>query len=431
MDPLKRLDEYKRRYKPIFSSTAVGGPTVDPSKASELSEYGRDFNRLLAQIAEKNPQGKDLAATRQVIDALNDIYRKPRDWDPMDYALHGLGKVASKAFLPLTYATQAGQLATPIINFGVGNQIEGLTRYISDPSYRTLMKASSGVAPGAAGMLQKMGAKGLGSRMTGAMERGLRTWGSAGAIPYAEDVLGRAAARHAAGTPFNAALTRQLTEMGANPADWAYEATPSASVLGDLTAKQIHRTQFNSMAPGQAAPWLTSDPKGQTIGQFWPFGLDAARLARSRLVRPITQGTKTLVTKGDPSDLWLGLTRAARIPGAVALGEGVRETIKAAHQMRAPDYSKILYTGAGTTGGTLGDIASSYAQGWDPGSRFVPPAFSLLRGLSMPVDKGGNVNVEFLRAVLGLDPTGIAPSLAPPFLEAMKRHKAENARLRQ
>ena len=192
----------------------------------------------------------------------------------------------------------------------------------------------------------------------GMVERPLRSFFSAGLVPYAERTIGQAASGKATG-----ATRRQLAEMGIDidliPKDADYQA--SAHTVRNAFPQLTGRLHLLSNDPGQQSRALTGNQWGRVAGQYRPFSLGTYGLFRDDYVEPVLAGLKNR----DMSELALAGGRLARqLPSAAALS-AVSSGLVFGQTLGGdkPDPREILKRAVSGTVGWPADVGLSFLMG--------------------------------------------------------------------
>lgn len=285
-----------------------------------------------------------------------------------------VAKTTSQVALGQAAATSLPQIAASPMRFGFGNTIEGMMRYATDPATRDLIKASGAMDAGVTRMAQEAGvpAKTLAAKSMASMEHFLRGAGSAGSVPYAEQLIAKAQKA----SP-SAATLRQLDELRI-PLEEA-----RAGLTADMLRRIVQRTADANQLQAHAmehAPALLQNSYGRAFGQFSQYPIAQGRMASDAVVRPILSGLNEAAHLRDPSEALLGLGRAARWAPAVAGAAAVGEGIKSLSSGRDFELDNVKARALSTAGGLAGDLITAVEQGRTPLSVVAkaPPAISLL-----------------------------------------------------
>jgi hypothetical protein len=286
--------------------------------------------------------------------------------------------------LPRSWARQFGQAGQNISHYGLQNTAEGIMRYIRDPELRALIK-SSGATSGSMQHLFEAMRRGespnLVGRAIGWSESKLRGPLSAGAIPYIEQTTGKALGQSAKDLP--RALGRQLSEMNVDVKD--LNTRDPADILRDAYSGIVGRVQLLSGDPGQTSASLIGTQAGRLIGQYRPFSLGAARLAKEDYLSPILSGLKNR----DLGELGLGLGRTARLLPAALVAQQAAKTLLLPQGEGLNEYLDIgdtLGEAARTNIGLPADLATAYLGGSTRGTgiakaiaSLTPPLASMIK----------------------------------------------------
>lgn len=376
-DAMEAFQQYaKSAPEKLGAAYSFGAPGAATSEGTR--EFGTIANELLNRARSRALGTTDRRAAEELIGSLKQVYHTGEKQPLLGMA----GQAVGTTLLPSSWASQLGQQAWNIARPGLQNTVEGLTRYALDPEFRGLIKESGARGGSMAHLFREMGgdeslaeavaSKALG-QMPASVQRGVSRLGgtrlgrtakslysllpdnlvgsaiggsesllrgplASGYIPYTEDLIERALDAASTSGSLSRGLSRELAEAGLNADDFLNSSryTPyqrSAHTLRNVHSNMAGRYQLMAGDPGQASSRLTGTAAGRLFGQFQPFTLGAARLAKTDILDPLWQGA----TRGDLSELGLGAGRLARlVPAGIGMA-GISKALKEAYAAKPTD----------------------------------------------------------------------------------------------
>jgi len=394
-------------YPELVARSRHFGPILE-QHPDAAHPWGHDGNILYQQMLESgSPLEAELFKS-----TMEDIYRPDRP-GPGERALTWLKNQVSHTMLGQTAATQLTQAGTPAWRFGFLNDLRGKYDYLRDPSYRRLTNLSG--AQDAAYARELADYDAVGPRATRVVEEGLRGFGNAGAKPYLQGIVERAATGNV-----NAATRKQLAELGLRVEDVADGV--NAHNLKQALEESAHRNQFHPYDPGGSGPWFTGRT-GRALTMYQPFGHSAWRNFQEDIVEPLLgpQGWREAYRTGDYSLQALGAARAARLPVAALPAAVASEALKSVGGLREFDPTRVVTSALESNLGTPVMVATSLAGGYRPENTFIPPWLSLAGQQARNLQQGHPERV-LIDAAAWADPSGWM-SVARPALQGLTREE--------
>jgi hypothetical protein len=394
-------------YPELVARSRHFGPILE-QHPDAAHPWGHDANILYQQMLEATaPLEAELFK-----DTMESIYRPDRP-GPGERALTWLKNQVSHTLLGQTAATQLTQAGTPAWRFGFLNDLRGKYDYLRDPSFRRLTNLSG--AQDAAYARELADYDAVGPRATRAVEESLRGFGNAGAKPYLEDLVERAATGNV-----NAATRKQLEELGLSLDDVADGV--NARNLRQALEESAHRNQFHPYDPGGSGEWFTGRT-GRALTMYQPFGHAAWRNLQEDIIEPLLgpQGWRRAYQTGDYSLQRLGAARAARLPVAALPAAAVAEGVKSAVGLRGFDPMRAATTALESNVGTPAMLGTSFFGGYRPENNFIPPWLSLA-GQQVRNLQSGHPERVLIDAAAWADPTGWM-AVAHPTLQNMTKEE--------
>jgi hypothetical protein len=255
----------------------------------------------------------------------------------------------------------------------------------------------------------------VGPRATRAVEESLRGFGNAGAKPYLEDLVERAATGNV-----NAATRKQLEELGLSLDDVADGV--NARNLRQALEESAHRNQFHPYDPGGSGEWFTGRT-GRALTMYQPFGHAAWRNLQEDIIEPLLgpQGWRRAYQTGDYSLQRLGGARARRLAMTALPAAAVAEGVKSAVGLRPFDPMRAVTTAFESNVGTPAMMGTSIFGGYRPENNFIPPWLSLA-GQQVENLRSGHPERVLIDAAAWADPTGWM-AVARPTLQNMTKEE--------
>ena len=405
-------DDYARK---IAIARTFGSDIGDPLAGKPWGQKAKDILAVLEQ--EGDPYSREMFKA-----TMDRLYSGQTE--PWVQALSDVNARVTSSMLGGSWATQLGQAATPIRQYGLGNTIEGLVRYYRDPTMRALIDAS-GVRDAGYANFVAQGAGDLATapiRAIGKVEKFLRGPMNAGVVPYLEDIADRVAV--AGGEPVTRATQKQLEELLLTPERLRAEGL-TYDLLKDAIQASGRRTQFHAGTIGQTGNAFLS-PGMKQMFSLQPFGWSAWTSLQDDVLEPL------LSRNSDASLRLLGARRLGRMVPAALAAESARELVASGIRVREPDRREILANALGTQGGTPGQLLGGQFlnQAVDPRFNFIPPIVGM--PLSVLSDLGkGNLGKVAVNVASVVDPTGYTALARPTLLGLLSQMKSDDRKKRR
>lgn len=405
MDVGKQLREYVDKFSRDMAASHYFGPRTEGAR------WGENADAIWTNlIAEEKP----LAAA--AFESRMDTLLNPAKHGNPGKVLRGVHRVQSKLALPTSAITSWGQVGTNLGRNGVSNTVEGITRWMRDPSMRKLYESSGALNPGFTEMATEGAARQtVGSRWMGSTERGLRGVLNSGTVPYAENLI-----RQVQAGDRSRVTLRKLRELGVDMAE--AEKGPTADLMRRIVQNSSDSLQLQAHDPVNAGEFF-DDPTRRTVAAFMQYPAEAARLAHDMVVDPVVKGARNL----DAREAALGIGRLGRWAAGTGAGLSAAELARSAMSGRDPDPVNVVANTADTIGGLPSTMVSSPARGFDPTKGLLqPPIVSIGRealasgGRLFGDDPERGAMELALDLAAVLEPTGAA-ALARQLLRAQLR----------
>lgn len=286
----------------------------------------------------------------------------PLKTDEEAWLANAIAQRTAQITLPLAPITSWSQAGTNLMRNGFSNTVEGMTRWMRDPSMHRMYDSSGALNAGFTEMAEGAGVspRSLTARWMRGTERGLRGILNAGTVPYAEDVV-----RRVQGGARDRTTLRQLRELGIELAE--AEGGMTADMMRRIVQRSSDKLQLQAHDPMNAGPFFDS-PRQRAAFQFMQYPAEATRLAHDMVFDPIVQGVRNL----DPREAMLGVSRAAKWVPATAAAAGVGEVARASLVGREPKPENVIYNTAESIFPPAGAV-TSWMRGYDmPGLGAAP-----------------------------------------------------------
>lgn len=393
MDVGKQLRTYLDDFSRDVSASYHFGPRTEGVR------WGENADNIWRNLVAEN---KPLSAA--AFESRMDVLMNPDKMRNPGKVLQAIQRGQSKLALPSSAITSWTQAGTNVARAGVSNTIEGMTRWLRDPSMKKLYESSGALNPGFTEMAMEGGTRPtLGSRWMARTERGLRGFMNAGTVPYAEKVIAKVQAGDRSRTTL-----RQLRELGIELAE--AEKGPSADLMRRVVQKSSDDLQLQAHDPINAGEVFDS-PEARTFLAYMQYPAEAARLAHDMVLDPVVKGARNL----DPREAALGIGRGARWLGGAGAGAAAAELARSAMQGREPDPMNVVYNTADTIAGLPAAPITALMRGFDPTKSVGQAPFFSLAGQSIKSAgqlAGDNPERGAMELALDLaatlDPTGSA-----------------------
>jgi len=402
-------DDYAKK---IAIARTFGSDIGEPLAGKPWGQKAKDILAVLEQ--EGDPYSREMFKA-----TMDRLYSGQSE--PWAQALSDVNARVTSSMLGGSWATQLGQAATPIRQYGLGNTIEGLVRYYRDPSLRALIDAS-GVRDAGYANFVAQGAGDLATapiRAIGKVEKFLRGPMNAGVVPYLEGIADRVAA--AGGEPLTRGMQKQLEELLLTPERLRSEGL-TYNLLKDAIQASGRRTQFHAGTIGQTGnAFLT--PGMKQMFSLQPFGWSAWTSLQDDVLEPL------LSRNSDASLRLLGASRLGRMVPAALAAESARELLASGIRVHEPNRREIIANAFGTQGGTPGQLLGGQFlnQAVDPRFNFIPPIVGM--PLSVLSDLGkGNFGKAAVNVASVFDPTGYTALARPTLLGLLSQMKSDDRR---
>lgn len=372
----------------IAASHAFGSPTKE-------GKYGEIGEQLLGQL--NSEVGADPLAPALFENALRRVYTSQAD-DPLGKIASSASRVAAKVQLGKAALRSIPQIGTNIRQHGIGNTIEGLTRYATDPSLRELMETSGAKSASLADHAADLGvgARTIPMRMQRGIERFNRGAANAGIVPQVEKL--HAAAQRG---PLSSAQERILRELRIDPQELQGEL--STEILRRAIQRSADDNQLQATAVGQVGDFAHDQP-WKALTQYQPFQWAQWRNFQDRVLSPLAHPIER------PAEFGMGLRRAATGLGATAAMSAPVSALYAASAGRDMEPAQFAGDAMETIAGTGGSVGSNLLQGRAPWEPLLPAA----PALSIAEQAWSNPEGIPVDVLAALDPTGLAALLRSP-----------------
>ena len=373
------------------------------SESGRTLNAGKPWGKQAMEIYDAIRQEADPIAPEMFKETMDRLYTGQQT--AAQKAMGAVNARVTSSLLGGSWATQLGQAASPVWRYGLGNTMEGIGRYISDPDLRALINASgvrdSGYASYLAGGNDSLSS--LPIRAIGKVESILRGPLNAGVVPYVEKL-----ADEVAGGRSNAAVAKQLEELLLTPDRLAGgSAGLDWDTLKDAIQASGRRSQFHAGMIGQTGNAFLDPGVAKAAVSLQPFGWSAWTAAQDDILEPLLSKDDSLAR--------LGMGRLTRMVPAALGAEALRELITSGVRLQQPSGREMVANALGTQFGTPGQILGGQLvleSNVDPRFSLTPPIVSVLSGLEKDVT-GGNWGDAALNLAAILDPTGAAAMLRP------------------
>jgi hypothetical protein len=393
------------RYVDDFSRDMAASHYFGPR--TEGTRWGENADAIWKTLVAEN---KPMSAA--AFESRMDKLMNPTKLTTGEKVANSVAAATAKMALPLAPLTSWAQAGTNVARNGVSNTVEGMTRWLRDPSMKKLAESSGALNAGITEMATEAGVnpRTLGSKWMGSTERGLRGFLNSGTVPYAEQLV----AKVQAGDRSRVTL-RKLRELGVELAE--AEKGMTADLQRRIMQQSSDTLQLQAHDPVNAGQFFDS-PYTKAGAQFMQYPAEAARLFHDMSVDPVVQGVRNL----DPAEVGLGLGRTARWIGGTAAGAGAAELARSALTGREPDPMNVAYNTADSIGGLPSTIATTLARGFDPTKGALqPPLLGIVRQSGQSAgrvlsgsDPERGLTELIADAVAAYDPTGTGALLRQP-----------------
>lgn len=367
-DPTQYLDDaleigkqYADKYsKLVGTARTFGSATGAVNKSDRFwspSYWGKEAQAIYRELQSTAPVEAEMFKV-----FMDDVYTGQRDI--AGAGLNAINSRVTQSLLGGSWATQLGQMATPIRQYGLGNTVEGMLRYRRDPYLRALIDSSGVRDAGWSELISgNTGMTGYPIKAITGVERFLRGPLNAGVVPYLEDLAGKVDSG-----PITKAVEKQLDELMVDPEALADGITPS--LLRDAIQASGRRTQFHPGVVGQQGHYFQTG-LGKMMTALQPYGWSAWQSMQDDVLEPLLSRDSSLRA--------LGASRLSRGLAAGVGAEGLREVLASLIRAREPSGEEAMANLLGTQFGTPGQVLGN--RMWHPETdiRFnvMPPVYSV------------------------------------------------------
>lgn len=358
MDVGNQLRAYVDKFSRDMAASHYFGPQTEGTK------WGENADSIWKNlIAEEKPLAA--AAFESRMDAL----MHPEKFGNAGKVMQMVQRGTSKLALPTSAITSWSQVGTNLGRNGLSNTVEGMTRWMRDPSLRKLYESSGALNPGFTEMATENAPRQtLGARWMASTERGLRGILNSGTVPYAEDLIRKVQA----GDRSRVTL-RKLRELGVELAE--AEKGPTADLMRRIAQNSSDALQLQAHDPVNAGEFF-DDPNRRVMAAYMQYPAEAARLAHDMVVDPVVKGVRNL----DPREVGLGVGRLGRWAAGTGAAAAAAELARSAMSGREPDPTNAALNTADTIGGLPSNFVTTPARGFDPTKGLLqPPLVSMVR----------------------------------------------------
>lgn len=344
MDVGKQLRAYVDKFSRDMAASYHFGPRTEGTR------WGKNADAIWESLIAEN---KALPAA--AFESRMDVLMNPDRIKNSGRVLQATQRLQSKLALPSSAITSWTQVGTNLARNGISNSVEGMTRWLRDPSMRKLYESSGALNPGFTEMATEGAMRPtLGSRWMQGTERGLRGFLNSGSVPYVEGLI----AKVQAGDRSRVTL-RKLRELGIELAE--AEKGPSADVMRRAVQQSSDTLQLQAHDPINAGEFFDS-PTRRTVAAYMQYPAEAARLAHDMVVDPVVKG----VRNASPAEVGLGVGRAGRWLAGAGAGAVAGNAVRSLVQGREFDPMNAAADTVDTIVGLPAAPITAYMRGLDP-----------------------------------------------------------------